>query len=272
MSVVQFLIWTIIALFAQASIQQCNLTVLRKQIKDVIRRSRSIVKHEQYYSQNHHYAGMVNSMIYHFDVCLNDITRVHVYIDASLYNQFLNALVICDRWVNQKQLKVIDEFYDKMISHSITPTDRTFNILLKAVRLTNPAMHRPAAKYLEEMNKFGVAVDGYTIVELISMCAKDPSGQSLDSHYTNKQAATSWFERYLNQTRKDNVEHGKNVERQRVVNAYLNVFANDGDVKGLMEVVHLIEEMGIPWGKEFTNTVQKAEAKQYIYSKGNKAS
>eukprot|EP01083_Nonionella_stella_P130114 394873_1 len=172
-----------------------------------------------------------DQLIFQMLGCLHN-TEVMNGLNGTLYNRFLNGLVLLSAptkdAINVEQMDLIDQFYQLMLTHDVMPVIVTFNTLLKAVRYTQPPLHKFAALYLDEMEKYGITWDSFTILEFLAMCAKAPFDASADRSRTNVGVAKYYFDWY----RKHLWPLGGRARKSatHVVRAYYDVLSRAGDM------------------------------------------
>eukprot|EP01083_Nonionella_stella_P063416 164786_1 len=175
--------------------------------------------------------SLQDQLILHMSFCLNNADVMNGF-DGTLYNRFLNGLVLLSapikNAINVEQMTLIDRYYQLMIEHHVAPDIVTFNTLLKAVRYTQPPLHKFAALYLDEMEKYGITWDSFTILEFLAMCAKAPFDASADRSRTNVGVAKYYFDWY----RKHLWPLGGRARKSatHVVRAYYDVLSRAGDM------------------------------------------
>eukprot|EP01083_Nonionella_stella_P063415 164783_1 len=176
--------------------------------------------------------SLQDQLILHMSFCLNNADVMNGF-DGTLYNRFLNGLVLLSapikNAINVEQMTLIDRYYQLMIEHHVAPDIVTFNTLLKAVRYTQPPLHKFAALYLNEMVKYGIRFDSFTIVESLAMCAKAPLDVSADGSRVNVDVAKYYFNWYLEHLWP--LEGRARQSAPHVVSAYYDVLSRAGDLK-----------------------------------------
>ena len=184
------------------------------------------------------------------------------------FNKFLNCIIELGVGEdNGSTLRIIDEYYLSAKRAGILPDAVTFNILLKANRMSLDGVRgKLASVHLNEMIEYSIPADSYTIVELLAMCARSPGSKTMNGTMTNKQVADAEFDYYLKNiftfqpSRLQRKKSKKKLPPAYVFNTYLDVYASDGDVDGMMRLLALARHhgiVGLQIDKEAQNTVMK---------------
>ena len=161
-------------------------------------------------------------------------------------NRFLNFII--DFGVKAEHgasLQLVDEYYLLAKELGIHPNTITFNFLLKANRFCQGGVRgKLVVVHLNEMIACGIKADSYTIIELLAMCARHPTGRTHGGSITNKQVADAEFRYY-----RTSVFPFETIKRKprytTVFNVYLDVYAKSGDVEGMMRLLDFAKRSGI---------------------------
>ena len=179
-------------------------------------------------------------------------TGESIRLPITTFNQFLNF--VNDFEVdaeNGSSVQLVDEYYLLAKQVGIHPNLVTFNILLRANRICQGSIRgKLVSVYLNDMIDYGIQADSYTIVELLSMCARCPSSKTMNGTMTNKQVADAEFEYYLKniypvETANFKVHKTRKLSPSVVLNEYLHVYSNDGDVEGMRQILVLAKKYKI---------------------------
>ena len=150
-----------------------------------------------------------------------------------LFNVFFKGL---NELVLDPGMSTYHKYYLKLVNvYKLMPGQRTFNTLLRAVKLSNPSLYGFARYFIREMHYFEIPCDANTVNEILSLCAKHPENPN------NLQAANSWFAYYLIQIYQSDDKHARH-NAAKIFNSYMNVWVNAGDkdkVKQIVESAHI---------------------------------
>ena len=190
------------------------------------------------------------------DLCL----EIEPYaIDTALFNQFLRAMFLVTFPIDSSSLMRIDEFYIKAHGLGFPFDTVTFNQLLKAVRLSQPEINGGlVAAYLDEMQLMSILPNSVTINELLCMAARNPNHLSYDRMHSNKWVADQYFKYFLDYLLNDHhYLHRRQCNGISVLNSYLNVYAESGDVQGMIKVLHMAKGANMRLNVGFEDTFRK---------------
>ena len=148
----------------------------------------------------------------------------------------------------------------------------TFNILLKGNRLCSTGIRgKLVAAHLNEMIECDIPADSYTIVELLAMCAQSPRAKTMKGSMTNKQVADAEYQYYIQRILPrnkwgSNACIGKDAKfpSAYVFNTYLDVYASDGDVRGMYDILRTARQQNIIGGEldqQLKNTLAKGNTR-----------
>ena len=185
-------------------------------------------------------------------------------LSTVTFNQFLNFIIAFEVGAqNGTTLQLIDEYYLLAKEVGIQLSSATFNFLLKANRLSPGGIRgKLLLVHMNEMIEYGIAADSLTIVELLSMCARSPRSKTMNGTMTNKQVADAEFKYYLHHTsivaREKYAIYGTAMLSPSVVfTAYLKVYSNDGDLRGMHRVSALARSHRIRIDKKQIEKMQQ---------------
>lgn len=175
-----------------------------------------------------------------FDEFVNDGNQ----LDIDTFNVFIKAL---NDIKGDKGMKVRHQYYEFAVEQiHLIPNTITFNLMLKGVRHSRPALFRFVPYFLDEMKRFNVSYDDCTFNELISLCSRFPTAE-------NVEAAKSWFLGYQMKRQRDGERYN-----ELVLNSYLNVLVMANDRVSSLKYVEWLRERAI-WNKRFQHTFEKME-------------
>ena len=165
---------------------------------------------------------------------------------ASTFNMFFKAL---NELEMDSTMALYHSYYLFMIEELVLkPNIRTFNLMLKGVRLSHPPRYKFIPWILEEMRRFEVEYDECTLNEILSLCARHPTADNII-------AAKVWFNELYVKPRINNTKLQK-VQNVNILNSFLNVFVRAGDERTAKLIAANIRKSNA-WNSRMTNTVKK---------------
>ena len=166
-------------------------------------------------------------------------------INKCVYNLFF---AILNEMRLDPTMETYHEYYIKLVNESkLTPDIVTFNVLLKATRLSEPSKYAFARYFKNEMHRYNIQYDTFTINEILLMSVKHPEKES------NLQAADNFFAYYLQNLFRIDKNPG------RIFHSYLAVFAQAGYRSKARYIYHLACSYGIhyePLIKTYSSFIQ----------------
>ena len=188
-------------------------------------------------SQHHHTPNGIKS-------AFDDWLYRRLPIDVRCFNVFFKALSNIKS--GDFSMAYHQSYYLYLIEEEhLIPDIKTFNLLLKAVRLSVPPRYKFIPFIFSEMNRFNVSLDDCTINEVIAMCARHP-------HKHNIAAARNWFAFYMQH------KHDRNAVmlNEYILKSYLSVFVYANDLQNAGNIKRWIQKRNA-WNDKMQQTFNK---------------
>lgn len=147
------------------------------------------------------------------------------------FNVFFNAL---NNMKLDPSMEIYHKYYEILIQ-KWEPTVIVFTTLLKAVRISEPSRYKFIGYFLNEMERYNIEYDAFTINQMILLCSK---------HLDNKDniiAANNWFDYFMSNL----IDECSVDSINRVFKSYLNVAQKIKDDMMLQRIHSLCLEYSV---------------------------